>query len=357
MSSYYTAAQLEAMRIAKLKQELSDTIQKLQAQMREEHQNIAHTVHSDNVVVSVTQEDIGSSGYSFSGVIADQMTHSSETNSAKRNEADFSGLLAHKKHTKTKLEIELEQWIGKIDSRPILTEDDATDHERLVTEIERIRSNKSLDIEDEIQLIRTRVQSYLLGSKTVSAKDKEQIESDYYQYCALCRLADEEAVETVPFKVRQEIARLTTLLEKRKQNEYISTALSEIMSEVGCSLKSNVIMDHVEGQLFEVDGQPLCDVFVGVDGSGIMFEPVVDSRSGSIEKQRRIENSVNSICAKYAKVEELAAKRGIILKRVYMEPASLETVCLRESLSESETKKKAQRKAQVKKERYMTTEG
>ena len=55
MSSYYTAAQLEAMRKARLKQELSDTIQKLKEQLQTEHSNNAQIASSTNIEISVFQ--------------------------------------------------------------------------------------------------------------------------------------------------------------------------------------------------------------------------------------------------------------------------------------------------------------
>ena len=356
MSSYYSAAQLEAMRLARVRQDLVATIEKMQAQLLEEYQNTARAERNENIVTSVTQEDITTSGYQFHGIVAENMGKSQgKRKSAGHNAGtDLSGLLSVKQHSKSKLETELDYWVGRIEERVLLTDEDASAHDRVFSEIKKIKDNHQLDIEDAVRFVKMRVLSYLQGGKTLTEEEKKQIESEYFQYCAMCSLANESATETLPYRVRKEISRLSALLEKRAKDEYIASSLREIMSELGCTLKSNVVMDHVEGQLFEVDGHPLCDVFVGIDGKGIMFEPVAESNTGSLDKKRRVESSANSICAKYAMVEELAAQKGIILRRVYWEPASLETVCLRDRLSESETKKKEERKTKVRKERFLT---
>ena len=69
---------------------------------------------------------------------------------------------------------------------------------------------------------------------------------------------------------------------------------------MGCQIKEDAILDHTLGQVFSVAGHPLCDVFVGNDGSGIMFEPIGQSRGGSLEKKRQIEASANHVCSLYS---------------------------------------------------------
>jgi len=356
MSSYYTSAQLEAMRVAKLKKDLENSILQVKEQLQEEHANSVQLTRSDNIIITVTADDSGASGYSVSKMNSIDIQKHTISSSGRRKVEDFSSLLEIGNQKKTKLESILNDEIAKIGERTLLTEDDYDAFRRVQSETERIRNNKEMNIEDRIGLIRMHVQSFLQGARPLSEVDKKMLESDYYRYCAMCKLAGEEAIEKAPYRIESEIRRLSALLEKREQEEYISAALQEIMTELGCTLKDNVVMDHVEGQLFKLEGQPLCDVFVGIDGSGIMFEPIAETRTGSTDKIRHIESSANKICSMYEKVEELAAKKGIILRRVYLEPASIESICTQSDVSESNKKKKAQRRTHAKKDKHMTLE-
>ena len=356
MSSYYTAAQLEAMRQAKLKQELSDSLQRLSAQLREEHRNTTKSETAGGGTITVTAEDAGSSGYRFTGSFGEAMRNNITAAAEKRTELNFSSLLVSKKKSADKVGAALEEWLGRMEERPLLTPADQETRERVLAEIEKIKNDALLSPEDRIGQIRMRVTSYLQGARKLSKEDREKLESELFLYRAMCEMAGEEAPETAPYRVSREIRRLSELLEKRQREEYIAASMNEIMSELGFRMKDAAVMDHVEGQLYTPEGSSACDVFVGLDGSGIMFEPVAESRGGSLEKKRQIESSANRICAKYEKVEELAAERGIILRRVYLEPASAESICVQSDLSESAAKK-SQRKTRVKQERYMTTEG
>ena len=86
-----------------------------------------------------------------------------------------------------------------------------------------------------------------------------------------------------------------------------------------------------------------------------MFEPIGETKEGSLEKRRQIESSANSICSLYGKLEEKAAEKGVILKRVYIEPAHIEKMCVQTDISERRTSKK-QRKTAAQKQKAMGTE-
>lgn len=62
MSSYYTAAQLEAMRKEKIKKELADSIQRLSIQLQEKHDNSVHISSAGNIELSVFAIDDTTSG-------------------------------------------------------------------------------------------------------------------------------------------------------------------------------------------------------------------------------------------------------------------------------------------------------
>ena len=355
MSSYYTRAQLEAMRKARLKQELSDSIQKLKEQLQTEHTNSVHMTAGSNIEMTVFAEDNAVGGYSGNGIVLAEMLQTENMKrSTQRDSLDFSGLLTSTMKKPTKLEIELDSWIRKADERPIITEKDEKDRIRLHAEIARTVQSAT-DIEDKIRSVKMRVSSYLNGSVRITETEKKRIESSYYEYCALCRMLEVNPTENLPFRVEKEIERMTAVLEKRRQDEYVMSVIEEIMEDLGCHAKDDAVLDHTIGQIYSVDGHALCDVFVGNDGGGIMFEPVGESRDGSLEKQRQIENSANSICSLYATIEERAAEKGVILNRIYMEPAHINEMFAQSDISERKTRKKG-RKASSQKQKALSSE-
>lgn len=358
MSSYYTTAQLEAMRKARLKQELADSIQKLKEQMRIEHANNVQITGSSNIETTVFVADDSVNGYNKSVAITGAMLQSENTQSSdKRDDFDFSGLLISSRSKRpTKLELELDSWVQKVDERPIISEKDEKDRTRLLAELAKTIQSSTMDIEDKLRSVRMRVSSYLQGAAKVTDADKEKLESTYYEYCALCAMLDIKPTERLPYRVEKEVSRMTAVLEKRRQDEYVMDVIEDIMEELGCHAKDDAVLDHTVGQMYAVDGHPLCDVFVGSDGSGIMFEPVGESKGGSLERQRQIESSANSICSLYATLEERAAEKGVILKRVYIEPAHIDEMCVQSDISERSARKR-QRKTSTQKQRALNSEG
>ena len=341
MSSYYTAAQLEAMRKARLKQELSDTIQKLKEQLQTEHSNNAQIASSTNIEISVFATDDSVGGYSKNATVTGAMLQNeNKQTTVQRDDLDFSGLLFSSHKKPTRLELELDSWVQKVDERPVISEKDEKDRTRLLAELAKTIQASAVDIEDRIRSVKMRVTSYLQGAARVTLSDKANMESEYYHYCALCKMLDVKPTEKYPYRIKKEIGRMTAVLEKRNQDEYIMGVIEDIMDELGCHAKDDAVLDHTVGQIYSVDGHPLCDVFIGNDGSGIMFEPVGESKEGSLEKRRQIESSANSICSLYGKLEEKAAEKGVILKRVYIEPAHIEQMCVQSDISERSARKK-----------------
>lgn len=356
MSSYYTTVQLEAMRKARLKQELADCIQSLKKQLQTEHKNNVQMTSSSNIETNVSIADESVSGYSRNTVVVGTVlqTEKGQGNTS-RDELDFSGLLfsVHKKPTR--LEQELDSWVKKVDERPIVSERDEKDRTRLLAELAKMIQASAIDIEDKIKSVKLRVSTYLQGAARITSADKEKMESTYFEYCALCEMLEVKPTERLPYRVEKEVIRMTSVLEKRRQDEYVMDVIEDIMEDLGCHAKDDAVLDHTVGQMYAVDGHPLCDVFIGNDGSGIMFEPIGESKGGSLERQRQIENSANSICSLYATLEERAAEKGVILKRVYAEPAHINEMCVQSDISERSDRKK-QRKASIQKQRALNLE-
>ena len=94
MSSYYTAARLEATRKTQLQQELSAAIQKLKEQMLVEHSNSVRTMSNSSIEMSVFATDDFLSGYIQNSVITGEMLKKEGNHiTAERDELDFSELL------------------------------------------------------------------------------------------------------------------------------------------------------------------------------------------------------------------------------------------------------------------------
>lgn len=353
MSSYYTTAQLEAMRKAKLKAELLESINMIRAQLFEERQNDVVVSAAMNFEVTVANDDEGVSGFTSSVRIGEELRREQSVSS--RTILDLSSLLRENHIFISQLEQEIEKLVDTIDQRAVLTEQDAIDKERVLHETSKTLSNDKMDIEDKLKYLRMRIGSYIQSGTPRSSVNYQKLENEYYNYCALCQLVGEKPVETLPEKVSNATKQLLAVVEKQRQDAYIMSAIEEIMSDLGCSVKDQVVLDHTEGQLFSVDGHPLCDVFVGADGSGIMFEPVAQITEGSLDQKRTLEASANRVCSMYDRIEELALERGIVLKRVYAEPASVSSMCSQDDLQASK-KNKQQRKARITKLKARTTE-
>lgn len=353
MSSYYTAAQLEAMRKEKIKKELADSIQRLSIQLQEKHDNSVHISSAGNIELSVFAIDDTTSGSGGNLFVAkENITQSTNVENGQREGLDFSGLLVSK-HRISKLEEKLNLWIEKVNERPIITQNDEDAKKRLKQELQRILE-QNIDIEDKIQSVKMRVISYLQGKQVLTVDETNKIRSRYYEYVALCQFLDLIPTETTPYRVEQEIERMTAVVEKRKQTEYIMQVIQSIMEKMGCQVKEEAILDHTLGQVFSVEGHPLRDVFVGNDGSGIMFEPIGQSRGGSLEKKRQIEASANHVCSLYTELEQQAAEMGVILSRVYLDPANTDTMCIQADVSAQKSEKK-QRKGSGQKLKAMET--
>lgn len=341
MSSYYTTAQLEAMRKAKLKAELLENLGKIRAQLLEEHQNEVAVTAAANIKITVMNDDEGVSGFHSSvrigeGVRREQV---SSSGSSSRNILDLSSLLRERHDVPSQMALEIEKLVKSIEQRAVITEQDAAAKERILHEVSKTMDDNAMDIEDKLRYLRMRINSYIQGGTPISAVDYEKLESEYYDYCALCQLVGETPTETLPANVSSATKRLLIVAEEQRQDAYITDTIGEIMHSLGCSVKEQVVLDHTEGQLFSVDGHPLCDVFVGADGSGIMFEPVARTAGGSLDQKRTLEYSANKVCSMYDKIEELALEKGIVLKRVYAEPASVESMCSQSDLQASKKDK------------------
>lgn len=339
MSSYYTTAQLEAMRKAKLKADLLAGIERLSVQLKQEYKNDVECCRSSNIVTSIFAEDEVLSGYDDDNEVdASNIYLINVDDSCEHEKLDFSALLAVAPKENI-LVTELNEWIEKADQRVILRKNDEEDRIRLLKILSEIVQDTSLDIEDKIKAVRMRVTAYIDSSYIPTETELREISEDYFEYVALCQMLDITPREKYPYRVRLEIARMKTVLEKRAQDEYIMETIQEIMTELGCNMREEAVLDHVNGRRFKVDGHEVCDVFVGSDGSGIMFEPIVETSNNNVSTVN-IETDIGHVCSLYKKLEDRAFERGIVLNRVYLEPLTAQECCSEEKVSAQKKKKR-----------------
>ena len=352
MSSYYTSAQLEAQRqarieaelerkIQEIKNQLANSIQNVQAQLQIQHVNKGVMTEMNHYKVSVQMADDAVEGRCANVTInAETLLAGQRQQAQVREGLDWSKLLQTVDVLPTKLEIELESWIKKVDERPMLSPKDEADRERILIELNTLLQSSDMDIEDKIQRAKKSVTSYLQAAPKLSEWDKAQMESNYCEYCALCELLEEAPVETVSYRIEKEIQKMKERLTKQAKDAYVQQVISEIMTSIGCELKTEVVLNQTEGQLYSVDGHPFCDVFVGNEGSGILFETVGKDEARSMEQKRNMERSANSICSLYQTVAERAAQRGVILKQIYFSNAVLNQMHMQSDVNEQKVSKK-----------------
>lgn len=338
MSSYLTTAQLEAMRKARIKNELLVGIKHLSVQLSMEYKNDVECYKCSNMVSTIFVEDQGVSGYDDDNEVDISSIQRDDDIKIDHEELDFSDLL-QTIHKESSLETELNDWIKKADCRVILRKKDEEDRIRLLSILSEVVQDNSLDIEDKIKNVKMRVEAYLNSSYTPTQAEQQAISEEYFEYVALCQMLDVTPREKYPYRIHLEIDRMKAVLEKRANDEYIMETIHEIMSDLGCSNAEDAILDHVIGSKFKVDGHEVCDVFVGRDGAGIMFEPIVDASDKNVSNTER-KSDIEHVCSLYKEIEDRAFERGILLNRVYLEPLSVQDCCTEEKVTSAKKKKK-----------------
>ncbi len=353
MSSCYMKVDLAAERRAKIRAEIIETVQKIKTQLQSTHESNPYVVFGDNIQTKVYISDDSATGYTKESVVSEKSLQDEEcSDNTRSNEFDFSSLINSAQNKPTKLELDLDSWIRKVKEHRVTSSKASENKERVLTEISKIVQSPTIDIEDKIKSVKMRVCTYLREDTTTSDFENNRMNSNYLEYCALCEMLGIKATEKLSDRVEKEVERMKDVLYKRKQNEYAMGVIEEIMEDLGCHVKDDAVLDSNVGQMYSVDGHPLCDVFVSNDTSGIMFEPIGESRGGSLEHKRRVESSANHVCAMYDMLEKRAAEKGVILKRVYADPARIDEMCIQSDISERKASKK-RRKVSIKKQQTL----
>lgn len=343
MSSHYSQAELEAMRLARIKAQINNFL----TLTHEKTSNVSEKCLFSDVKISTNHITKYDAEYQANEVISVEKLN--QTISVERNEnfrksqetqmkeMDFSDLLYAADGFQSELEMEFDSWVLKVEERHIIDEKDLLDKNRILRELTDIREDNGIDIEDKISMAKMRVLSYLQSAQKISDDEIKEMNQKYVEYCALCEMLDKMPTEILPSRIEDEVNRMISVLEKRKQQEYVMDVIEDCLGKLGCNSKGDAVLNHTEGMVFSFGGDTYCDVFVGKDESGIMFEPIGDSHYGSEEELRQMEESAGKVCSMYKELEELATEQGVFFHRVYAEPVSIEEMYVQSDLSRTNT--------------------
>lgn len=353
MSSSYSVAELEAMRKAKVLAELNEGIEKLKLRLQTSSNNDIEEIKRGNYAISVfSDEEVFERKVEANAVNEEDINSSFNLDTEYREEIDFSKLLFAVARENVLL-VDLKEWINKVENRGIYRKKDEVDRARLLKALEMIIQDQQMDVEEKIQGVKMRVESYLSHAYELTVAEQDEINRDYLHYVALCQMLDITPREKYPYRVRCEIDRMQSVLEKRAQNEYIMETIQDILTDMGCTLKGEAILDHVQGMTFSVNGNEICDVFVGNDGNGLMFEPIVQTKKESLTAND-IQNDIGHVCSLYKEMEDRAFDKDIVFKHIYMDSVDAKQCCREERVT---TQKKNKKKSISHKLKTLSQEG
>ncbi len=294
MSSYISAAEIERRRLEQLKIEIDNNISKLKNQIKEKYENRVEEKNVDNIV-SVGLKDDSKSGYAKKDTI--------ETIISDIVEKD-EGIVPSQRKREVDMDLSL-----------LLVEDS----------MEEIAVEESSSLEEH-----------------------ENVREEMVEYEALLELLDMEERDETPLDIEKENQKLRSQLEKRCEDQFIVDTINEAMVEMGFKLSESTVLDSMEGTLYSDENNPLCDVFMGLDGHSVLFEPVVETRKASRDRLIRIEESAGKVCAMYDELEMRVAKKGVILKRVYASSPNAQAAYARSDIKSLKKKDRKQKKRELK---------
>ena len=342
MSSYITAAELERQRKEALRKQLNESINSLKEKISEVTSNNTGVNVSYGTVHTTVITDEISDGFLFSGEIGGSQLEGSEI--VQRETTDFSSLLSVGKKQRKKQAV-LQNSVKRIEERAVLYLKDQKDRDKIERILTQIINNPNLDMDQKIEMINYRVDNYLHSGTLVKDVDNDFVESRFQEYRVLCQMLGLEPTETLFENVEQKCVSMKQELQKREEEQYIADTINEIMSELGCKSHGTSVLQHVHGEMFEISDCDHCEVFIGKQGNNILFEPIIESREGSENYRRSVQSDIVSVCSLYDEIERRAAERGVILKRVYFEPVSVDTATVNEQ-TDSQSKKKKEKQKQ-----------
>lgn len=261
---------------------------------------------SDNIVPEtvIDSKDFGSSG-------------------EKRKRIDLSTYLDSEKGFVSEKEEELKSVIKDMDSRIPDSDKARAEYERMKDNIERIVCDDLISVEDKIFKTRQLVDLYIENRNYDNSALDEDLLLDYRALCILLGI-DEEVIE--PEMLRSKVDTLFDEYTRLSDKEIVADAVSEALEKIGLNVEGSCVLDaQVDGEIFSLEEDRKCKVFISCDESGIMIEPVnvlSDVTEDVIMSKQKM------VCETERKMIEEAAKNGVKLTKVYSkehEPSDIAT--------------------------------
>lgn len=261
---------------------------------------------SDNIVPEtvIDSKDFGSSG-------------------EKRKRIDLSTYLDSEKGFVSEKEEELKSVIKDMDSRIPDSDKARAEYERMKDNIERIVCDDLISVEDKIFKTRQLVDLYIENRNYDNSALDEDLLLDYRALCILLGI-DEEVIE--PEMLRSKVDTLFDEYTRLSDKEIVADAVSEALEKIGLNVEGSCVLDaQVDGEIFFLEEDRKCKVFISCDESGIMIEPVnvlSDVTEDVIMSKQKM------VCETERKMIEEAAKNGVKLTKVYSkehEPSDIAT--------------------------------
>lgn len=261
---------------------------------------------SDNIVPEtvIDSKDFGSSG-------------------EKRKRIDLSTYLDSDKGFVSEKEEELKSVIKDMDSRIPDSDKARAEYERMKDNIERIVCDDLISVEDKIFKTRQLVDLYIENRNYDNSALDEDLLLDYRALCILLGI-DEEVIE--PEMLRSKVDTLFDEYARLSDKEIVADAVSEALEKIGLNVEGSCVLDaQVDGEIFSLEEDRKCKVFISCDESGIMIEPVnvlSDVTDDVIMSKQKM------VCETERKMIEEAAKNGVKLTKVYSkehEPSDIAT--------------------------------
>lgn len=261
---------------------------------------------SDNIVPEtvIDSKDFGSSG-------------------EKRKRIDLSTYLDSDKGFVSEKEEELKSVIKDMDSRIPDSDKARAEYERMKDNIERIVCDDLISVEDKIFKTRQLVDLYIENRNYDNSALDEDLLLDYRALCILLGI-DEEVIE--PEMLWSKVDTLFDEYTRLSDKEIVADAVSEALEKIGLNVEGSCVLDaQVDGEIFSLEEDRKCKVFISCDESGIMIEPVnvlSDVTEDVIMSKQKM------VCETERKMIEEAAKNGVKLTKVYSkehEPSDIAT--------------------------------
>ena len=340
MSSGYDYAELERRRQEQLEQQFRESLEKLKSQM---DLRKLHTEDQQSTAVRESDPGIAEQDQNTRSRASFEETVRLRNLKETHQQLDLTGLRHLGKAGESEFQRRFRDLGPRAEQRAVLSGEDAAEKKVLLQALQKLQKT---DMDEELRLQKgeSLLDAYLSRGVTLDEVLQKKLEDREKTYLALCRMVRMEPRQLWPDQMEPEILRLEEVVRKRRQEAYIMNTLSGILEEMNCHLAARSILDHTPGLLFSVDGSPLCDVFMGTDGYGILFEPITDRRRKADSKV--VFSSIQGVCGLYDELERRAREKGILLTREYQDPPDTEKTLDKARLRKRKRRKPGQMEAE-----------